>query len=117
MEEMEKNSRAIRCLEMAIKEHGERLTTLTNTKNIPIIQGLTTGRRGDGLRRGPNRDGRREKRIRNSGRRGRRGRRKTRIQSQERGRGEGKMGQPYRPSWPNATQITKNQKGESGTVV
>ena len=31
MEEMEKNSLAIRCLEKAIKEHGERLTTLTNT--------------------------------------------------------------------------------------
>ena len=31
MEEMEKNSRAIRCLEKAIKEHGERLTALTNT--------------------------------------------------------------------------------------
>ena len=30
MEEMEKNSLAIRCLEKAIKEHGERLTTLTN---------------------------------------------------------------------------------------
>ena len=117
MDEMEKSSRAFRCLEKAIKEHGERLTTLTNT--VKEYTNYTRTYNREEKRRAEKRDEQRrqereEDRKRREARE--RGRRKTHIQSQERGRGKGKMGRPYRPSWPNATQITRNQKSESGTV-